>query len=105
MIVSLDEDLISDFKQFVIEYLEKHRGEKSTITAKTIINRFVCYKAKCGVPNLHRSHFLEDHHISKQRLHLILLNMSQEGLIKRDKSTHKVKYAIRKRRAHESVVR
>ncbi len=94
MIISLDENLISDFREFVIDYLEKHREESSAIAAKTIINRFICFKSHCSISGLQRSRFLEDHHISKQRLHMVLSSMVEEGLIKREKSTHKVKYSI-----------
>ena len=89
--IVIDENISRDFKEFVINFLESHRGNACPIPAKTLINRFVYSKSHSPVSGKHRYNYLEQHNLTISQFYIILREMALEGVIAKEKTTHKLK--------------
>ena len=86
-----DEDIKRDFREFVMEFLRKHHGESCAIPAQTLINRFVYTKSRSPVSGKHRYRYLDETNMTAQRFYAILREMADEGIVVKEKTTHKLK--------------
>ncbi len=89
--VFIDEVISRDFKEFVINFLENHKGDTCAVPAKTLINRFVYSKSHSPVSGKHRYRYLEQHNLTISQFYIILREMALEGVISKEKTTHKLK--------------
>ncbi len=86
-----EEEIKRDFREFVMEFLRKHHGESCAIPAQTLINRFVYTKSRSPVSGKHRYRYLDETNMTLQKFYAILREMVDEGIIMKEKTTHKLK--------------